>query len=77
MSLDCTSYAAIVCAVVCVQVAVALQVLPYQDSYPMDYYANDSLGAWTVNNKLHQTVRNRRKHITVESEQVAERTERH
>lgn len=59
------------------EVAVALQVLPYQDSYPMDYYANDSLGAWTVNNKLHQTVRNRRKHITVESEQVAERTERH
>jgi len=61
--------------VVCLQVAVALQVLPYQDIYPMDYYANDSLGSWTVNNKLNQPVRGRRKHITVESERVAERTE--
>ena len=59
-----------------VQVAVALQVLPYQDSYPMDYYANDSLGPWTANNKLHRPVQCQRKHITVETEKEAERTER-
>ena len=68
--------ATVALCVVCLQVAVALQVLPYQDVYPMDYYANDSLGAWTVNNKVHQPVRARRKHITVESEgPVAARTE--
>jgi len=55
---------------------VALQVLPYQDIYPMDYYANDSLGAWTVNNKLHWPVKGQRKHITVESEKVSEHAER-
>ncbi len=27
----------------------------------MDYYANDSLGAWTVNNELHRPVRNKPK----------------
>ncbi|XP_059143770.1 2-(3-amino-3-carboxypropyl)histidine synthase subunit 1-like isoform X2 [Physella acuta] len=29
---------------------VALKVTPWQSTYPMDYYANDSLGPWTVNN---------------------------
>ena len=42
----------------------------------MDYYANDSLGAWTVNNKLHWPVKGQRKHITVESEKVSEHAER-
>jgi len=57
------------------QVAVALQVLPYQDSYPMDYYANQSLGAWTVNNEHHRPARAQRKHIAVETERVAARTD--
>lgn len=56
------------------EVAVALQVVPYQDSYPMDYYANDSLGPWTVNNKCHQPARGQRKHITVETENEAQQT---
>jgi len=59
----------------CLQVAVALQVLPYQDSYPMDYYASDSLGPWTANNKCHQPARGQRKHITVETETVTKQTE--
>jgi 2-(3-amino-3-carboxypropyl)histidine synthase len=32
------------------ELSAALKVVPYQTRYPMDYYANDSLGAWTVNN---------------------------
>ena len=33
----------------------------------MDYYAYDSLGAWTVNNDLHRPVRQRRPHTKVNS----------
>ena len=29
----------------------------------MDYYANDSLGAWTVNNEAHRPVRTKPKRI--------------
>jgi len=38
----------------------------------MDYYANDSLGPWTVNNERHRPARGRRKHITVETESEPE-----
>jgi len=55
----------------CLQVAVALQEVPYQDSYPMDYYASQSLGAWTVNNERHRSARAQRKHVAVETETVA------
>ena len=35
----------------------ALNQVEWQQEYPMDYYANDSLGPWTVNNELHRPQR--------------------
>lgn len=32
------------------ELSVALECVAWQDQYPMDYYANNSLGQWTVNN---------------------------
>ena len=37
--------------------SVALKSVEWQKTYPMDFYANDSLGAWTVNNKQHRPVK--------------------
>ena len=34
--------------------SVALKSVEWQKTYPMDFYANDSLGAWTVNNEQHR-----------------------
>ncbi len=39
------------------QASVALKAVEWQRTYPMDYYANESLGAWTVNNQQHRPVR--------------------
>ena len=36
---------------------VALNVVSWQSVYPMDFYAKDSLGPWTVNNVAHQPPR--------------------
>lgn len=36
------------------EMSVALDSASWQDVYPMDYYANDSLGAWTPNNAKHR-----------------------
>ncbi|VDK87408.1 unnamed protein product [Litomosoides sigmodontis] len=35
------------------------------DSYPMDYYANESLGPWTNNHETHREFRTKRNHIKV------------
>ena len=36
----------------------ALNAVEWQrEQYPMDYYSNDSLGAWTVNNEKHRPLR--------------------
>ena len=43
------------------QLSVALGVSQYKDVYPMDFYANESLGPWTVNNVEHRTLRQRPK----------------
>ena len=37
--------------------SVALKSVEWQKTYPMDFYAIDSLGAWTVNNEEHRPVR--------------------
>ena len=38
------------------ELAVALGCVVWRDSsYPMDYYANDSTGPWTVNNTINRT----------------------
>ena len=42
------------------QMSVALDSIQWQTVYPMDYYANDSLGAWTNNNEAHRPVRHRK-----------------
>lgn len=43
------------------EASVALKAVHWQeDQYPMDYYANDSLGAWTVNNEAHR-LKNKKK----------------
>ena len=39
------------------EASVALKVATWQDTYPMDFYAKDSLGPWTVNNEKHQPQR--------------------
>ena len=33
---------------------VSLNEIEWQREYPMDFYSNDSLGNWTVNNKLNR-----------------------
>ena len=42
------------------ELAVALNATSWKDTYPMDYYANDSTGPWTVNNSLHKPKRRTR-----------------
>ena len=42
------------------QMSVALDSIQWQTVYPMDYYSNDSLGAWTNNNEAHRPVRPRK-----------------
>lgn len=39
------------------EIAVALNHIGWADSYPMDYYANESTGPWTVNNSANRTKR--------------------
>lgn len=40
------------------EAAVALEAASWQEEgYPMDFYANNSLGPWTVNNTLHKKTR--------------------
>lgn len=36
------------------EAAIALKLAAWQDVYPMDFYANASLGPWTVNNEMHK-----------------------
>ncbi|KAH9525505.1 Diphthamide biosynthesis protein 1 [Bulinus truncatus] len=36
------------------ELSVALKLTEWQTTYPMDYYANDSLGPWTVNNEANK-----------------------
>lgn len=43
------------------EAAVALKKVEWQQRYPMDYYANQSLGPWTVNHETHQAARRMRK----------------
>ena len=42
------------------EASVALASLDWQDVYPMDFYANSSLGPWAVNNEAHRPVRIRK-----------------
>lgn len=39
------------------EAAVALRMVSWQESYPMDFYANSSLGPWTVNNEANRVKR--------------------
>lgn len=50
------------------QASVVLQQIEWQKDYPMDFYANASLGSWTVNNEVNRqaTVSRRRKHLQTE-----------
>lgn len=41
------------------EMSVALESVSWQETYPMDFYANDSLGSWTVNNVANRPVRTR------------------
>ncbi|XP_072099361.1 2-(3-amino-3-carboxypropyl)histidine synthase subunit 1 [Mobula birostris] len=43
------------------EAAVALKKVEWQQRYPMDFYANQSLGPWTVNHESHQPPRRTRK----------------
>lgn len=50
------------------QASVALDEIEWQGDYPMDFYANASLGPWTVNNEHNRqvTVSRRRKNLNTE-----------
>lgn len=50
------------------ELAVALDESRWQAVYPMDYYANDSLGPWTVNNEAHRPVRTKKTRAKVKIE---------
>ncbi|XP_053313078.1 2-(3-amino-3-carboxypropyl)histidine synthase subunit 1 isoform X2 [Spea bombifrons] len=39
------------------EASVALKEAEWQDTYPMDFYANQSLGPWTVNHESHRPAR--------------------
>lgn len=39
------------------EAAVALRIVDWQENYPMDFYANSSLGPWTVNNDANRVKR--------------------
>jgi len=43
------------------EASVALSVAVFEDEYPMDFYANASLGPWTVNNVAHKPAKKTRK----------------
>lgn len=47
------------------QLSVALKVTDWRSTYPMDYYASDSLGPWTVNNEANKLQRQRRGKINI------------
>jgi len=51
------------------QASVVLDEIEWQGDYPMDFYANASLGPWTVNNEhnRHVTVSRRRKNLYTET----------
>ena len=50
------------------QLSVALQHVQWQSQYPMDFYANDSLGPWTVNNDVHRPQRPRKQRTKIKIE---------
>lgn len=59
------------------ELAVALDQCKWQSTYPMDYYANQSLGPWTVNNEKHRPERVRpkvRQKVKIEYENEAKVT---
>lgn len=48
------------------ELAAVLQYVSFRtDSYPMDYYANESLGPWTNNHETHREYRTKRNHIKI------------
>uniref|UniRef100_A0A0R3RRC5 NAC domain-containing protein n=1 Tax=Elaeophora elaphi TaxID=1147741 RepID=A0A0R3RRC5_9BILA len=50
------------------ELAAVLQYVSFRtDSYPMDYYAYESLGPWTNNHETHRAKRN---HITIVGSQI-------
>ena len=38
------------------QASVVLEQIKWQENYPMDFYANASLGPWTVNNERNRQI---------------------
>jgi len=53
---------------------VSLKEIEWQNDYPMDFYSNDSLGNWTVNNNLNRNVpqKNTKIKVKIEYEQNKE-----
>ena len=52
---------------------VSLSSAEWQTTYPMDFYANESLGGWTVNNEQHRPAKGSRTNIktTIKHETAA------
>lgn len=50
------------------ELSVALCNTQWQSIYPMDFYANDSLGPWTVNNEINRPLRQRKPRTIIKKE---------
>uniref|UniRef100_A0A0B7A5D2 Uncharacterized protein n=1 Tax=Arion vulgaris TaxID=1028688 RepID=A0A0B7A5D2_9EUPU len=49
----------------CQSMSFKATLIDWQSIYPMDYYANDSLGSWTVNSEANRPLRQRRPRINI------------
>ena len=54
---------------------VALSQADWQTVYPMDFYANESLGEWTVNNERHRPKRPSRTGVRNSNAKLTEKSE--
>lgn len=54
---------------------VALSQADWQTVYPMDFYANESLGEWTVNNEKHRPKRPYRTGVKNSNVKLTEKSE--
>ncbi|BFZ18348.1 hypothetical protein BsWGS_21387 [Bradybaena similaris] len=59
------------------ELSVALKVTDWCSTYPMDYYASDSLGPWTVNNEVNKPQRQRRGKININPSQCDHGQDQH
>ena len=58
------------------QASVVLEEIEWQGVYPMDFYANASLGPWTVNNEHNKQVSASRRRKNLHTEKLSPNADR-